>query len=119
MGTNPSKLISFGEVLIARDPSERLTEEVYQGIPALAALSSSALAAGNKLGQDARNALFYGAENDPGLRQLKVQLAVERLETMQTSQPDLEWLRGAPRMGKAGYQSSALYEDEWLKPESP
>lgn len=119
MYPSQNDVLPFGELQMQRSPLERLSEEVHASIPALAKLSSAALAAGNKLGQEARNSLFYGMSSDPGLRALKVELAVERIETMNVAEPDLAWLRAAEIPEKDSFGSKDLQEDVWLKPDGP
>jgi len=112
-------ILAFGEMQLVRLPTERNIDEVYRSIPALASLSASALAVGNKLSQDARNALFYNTGIDDGLRALKVALSVERLESVKGAELDLAWLQSAEQRTGKDFQSKGLHEDEWLAPPQP
>lgn len=107
------KVIPFlGDSIMSRDPGERLNEEVYRSIPALNSLANAAAAVGNKLSQEARNALFFNKGQDPELRALTVADSLFRTHSMQGAQPDLEWLRGQEPVSRKEFEEES--PDEWL-----
>lgn len=106
-----------GERIHVRDPSERMSEEVYRSIPALNAFANAAMAVGNKVSLEARNALFFDKGADPELRALKVENALVKRHELDSIQPDLEWLQSASPAKRKDFESST--DDVWLGPPEP
>lgn len=108
------ELFPFGDTIRARDPEERVLEEVYQSIPALSALADTTVALSNRMTGDARNALFFapaGAERS--LRQLSVELALKRRHEMETAQPDSQYLGAEKAAKRRDYETPE--PDIWIQ----
>jgi hypothetical protein len=114
----PCLIIPFGAQVYARAPDERTIEEVYTNIPALESLAKASLTVGNKLGHDAYRALFMDtAADDPGIRQLQLEVAMVKRDSLSEVQPDLEYFNGAKPVARTS--PDLARDDDWLKPAGP
>lgn len=114
------EIFPLGDQLGARAPEERFNEQVYRTIPALDDLAQAAARIGNKLSQEARDSLFYGAEKfTPEVRALKIEVSLLQLKNRETVQPDLEYFNGLAPRSKKDFANEQKDNDEWLTPPSP
>jgi hypothetical protein len=101
------ELYPFGDELAARTSQERVYEEVHQGIPALAAMADATISLSNRLTKEARNALFFTTPGaDASLREVAVEVALQRREEMEVAQPDLDYLRGQQPAKRQDYETA-------------
>ncbi|HEY0819550.1 MAG TPA: hypothetical protein VGD46_12275 [Rhizobacter sp.] len=108
----------FGKALRVRQPDEFADDDSYLTIPALHQLAGVAQTIGNKLTNEARNALFFERNADPELRAVKVELGLQHLEMVRNAQPDPDYFLGAKRPDPHTYVTAG--NDEWLpKPDTP
>lgn len=111
-------LFPFGQGVHARQKDEIHLEEVYNTIPALTGIAKAAVSIGNKLGADAYHALFHDtAADDPGIRQLQVQIAMTKRDQLATVQPDMAYLQGHGAPQPSAKELSA--NDDWMTPAGP
>lgn len=107
----------FGKALRVRQPDEFANDDGYLTIPAINQLAGVAQTLGNKLTNEARNALFFARNADPELRAVKVELALQHLDMMRNAQPDPEYFRGATRPDPSTYVTAE--NDLWLDTPAP
>ena len=99
---------------LCRDRSERMDEEVYRSIPALAGVANALSAIGNKLSQEAREAMFFPKGRDQEMRTLMVEKAFHDRERMNNISPDLGWLASQKPADKSTINAAAGANDLWL-----
>jgi hypothetical protein len=112
------KLIPFADAVVAREPFEKIDDEVYTSIPALNSLAGASIGLSTKLSLDARAALFHtNTASSPALRRVAVELAVERRFAMEGATPDPEYLNGQEKAPRQRYETAS--NDLWLEPDGP
>jgi hypothetical protein len=116
--TEKIQIYPFGDELVARTSQERVYEEVHQGIPALAAIADATISMSNRLTKDARNALFYTTPGaDASLREVVVEVALQRREEIAVGQPDAAYMLGQKPAKHQDYETAD--NDMWMMPKPP
>lgn len=111
-------LLPFGKDIRARATEEKVFEEVYQSIPALAAIADTTVALSNRITSDARNALFFSAAGvDPSLRELPVELAFKRRHDMEQARPDADYMAGMQPAKRDDFAGDS--QDDWIPKMEP
>ncbi|CAG9184379.1 hypothetical protein [Cupriavidus pampae] len=108
----------FGASLRARTPDEYGNDHLSQTIPAVNQLSRVVQAIGNKLPNEAVQALFFEHNGDAEIRETHVELGLAHLDAVRNAKPDLEYLRDAKVPAAGAFWTAE--DDEWLpKPPTP
>lgn len=114
---NGAQLYLFGCELRARVAEEFAHDSTHLTTPSLNTMALAAQQIGQKLSQEARNALYFSPNADPELRVAKVSLALQYREMIENAEPDMVYLKGGAIPDRRAFGNED--RDEWVPQPEP